>query len=100
MRVLSVLFPALLAAAEADPWALRPLNRFPESSSIDGFLKMKAPPADRRSLIRRAAFDLTGLPPAPDEVDAFVNDKAPRAWERLVDRLLASPRYGERWGRH
>jgi len=56
--------------------------------------------ADRRVLIRRLAFDLTGLPPTPEEVDAFVADADPAAYEKLVDRLLASPRYGERWARH
>ncbi len=55
--------------------------------------------ADRYALIRRATLDLTGLVPSPDEVDAFVNDPAPDAYERLIDRLLASPHYGERWGR-
>ncbi|HEY7157497.1 MAG TPA: PSD1 and planctomycete cytochrome C domain-containing protein [Gemmataceae bacterium] len=59
-----------------------------------------APEADRRTLIRRATFDLHGLPPTPEEVDAFVQDAAPDAFERLIERLLASPRYGERWGRH
>ena len=59
-----------------------------------------SPPADRRTLIRRATFDLTGLPPTPEEVDAFEADTAPDAYDRLVDRLLASPRYGERWGRY
>lgn len=59
-----------------------------------------ARPADRRSLIRRATFDLIGLPPTPDEVDAFVNDLSPQAFAKVVDRLLASPHYGERWGRH
>jgi hypothetical protein len=59
-----------------------------------------APPADRRTLIRRATFDLTGLPPTPAEVDAFLADEAPGAFARVVDRLLASPQYGERWGRH
>ena len=58
------------------------------------------PPADRRTLIRRVYFDLIGLPPSPDEVEAFVADPAPDAYEKLVDRLLASPHYGERWGRH
>src|SRR5262249_41525789 len=58
-----------------------------------------SPPADRRTLIRRATFDLTGLPPTPAEVEAFVNDPAADAYEKLIDRLLASPRYGERWGR-
>src|SRR5579884_1414937 len=56
--------------------------------------------ADRATLLRRVTFDLTGLPPTPEEVDAFVNDKAPDAYEKVVDRLLASPRFGERWGRH
>jgi hypothetical protein len=56
--------------------------------------------ADRLALIRRVTFDLTGLPPAPEEIDAFLADVAPGAWERLVDRLLASPRYGEQWARH
>ncbi len=59
-----------------------------------------APVADRVTLARRLYFDLIGLPPTPDEVDAFVADASPDAYERLVDRLLASPRYGERWGRH
>jgi len=59
-----------------------------------------APPADRRTLIRRATFDLTGLPPAPEEIDAFLADPSPRAFETLVERLLASRHYGERWGRH
>src|SRR5205823_513686 len=59
-----------------------------------------APEADRRTLIRRAAFDLTGLPPTPEEADAFVADPSPDAYERLIDRLIASPHYGERWGRH
>lgn len=58
-----------------------------------------APPADRRTLIRRVTFDLTGLPPAPEAVEAFVTDRSPNAWEKVVDRLLASPQYGERWGR-
>jgi hypothetical protein len=58
------------------------------------------PPADKLDLIRRATFDLTGLPPTPDEVHAFLADDSPDAWEKVVDRLLASPHYGERWGRH
>jgi hypothetical protein len=59
-----------------------------------------APPADRPTLIRRVTFDLTGLPPTPKEIDAFVNDRSPKAWEKVVDRLLASEHYGERWGQH
>src|SRR5262249_30660909 len=59
-----------------------------------------SPPADRRTLIRRLGFDLTGLPPSPAEVEQFIQDGSDDAYERLVDRLLASPRYGERWARH
>jgi hypothetical protein len=60
----------------------------------------QAPAADRRTLIRRAYFDLHGLPPSPREVEDFVTDSSPDAYEKLIDRLLASPRYGERWGRY
>ena len=59
-----------------------------------------SPAADRATLIRRVSFDLTGLPPTPAEIAAFVADRSPNAWEKLVDRLLASPHYGERWGQH
>ena len=59
-----------------------------------------SPEADRRTLIRRLTFDLIGLPPTPEDVDDFLADQAPDAYEQLVDRLLASPAYGERWGRH
>ena len=59
-----------------------------------------AAPADRRTLLRRATFDLTGLPPRPDEIDGFLADRSPDAFAKVVDRLLASPAYGERWGRH
>ncbi len=59
-----------------------------------------APPADRATLIRRLSFDLAGLPPSPDEVETFVSDPSPQAYEALVERLLASPHYGERWARH
>src|SRR5262249_55594801 len=58
-----------------------------------------SPPSGRISLIRRATFDLTGLPPTPEEVKAFLKDKSPRAFERVVDWLLASPHYGEKWAR-
>jgi hypothetical protein len=75
---------------------------------IDAFIHAKldaaelapAPPATREQLIRRATFGLTGLPPTPGEIDAFLKDDSPDAWAKVVDRLLASPRYGERWGRH
>src|SRR5207249_1213990 len=59
-----------------------------------------SPPADKRTLIRRATFDLTGLPPKPEQVDAFLADQSPDAFARVVDRLLGAPQYGERWGRH
>ena len=67
---------------------------------LEGAGLSPAPPADKHTLIRRTTFDLTGLPPTPDELDAFLSDDSPLAYEHLVDRLLASPRYGERWGRH
>ena len=77
-------------------------------SNLDRFVLAKleaaglrqAPPAERRTLIRRATYDLTGLPPTPEEVDAFLKDASPSAFARVVDRLLASPQYGEHWGRH
>jgi hypothetical protein len=77
-------------------------------SAIDHFILAKlednrlapAPPADKRTLIRRATFDLTGLPPTPQEVRAFLDDDSPDAFGKVVDRLLASRAYGERWGRH
>jgi hypothetical protein len=59
-----------------------------------------SPSADQRTLIRRLTYDLHGVPPTPEEIDAFLRDTAPDAYEKLIDRLLASPRYGERWGRH
>lgn len=94
-----------------DWWAFKPLKgggRRAEGGEIDAFIREKlveqglkpAAPADARTLIRRLAFDLTGLPPTPEEVAAFVNDQSADAYEKLVDRLLASPRYGERWARH
>ncbi|HQU41247.1 MAG TPA: DUF1549 domain-containing protein [Pirellulales bacterium] len=75
---------------------------------IDAFLLARleregltfSPEADRPTLIRRVYFDLIGLPPTPEEVEAFVADASPDAWERVIERLLASPHYGERWGRH
>jgi cytochrome c553 len=90
-------------------WSFRPLAHSPAPPpSIDRFLKAKLdasglvpnPPADRRTLIRRASFDLVGLPPSPEAVEAFVNDPSPDGFEKVVDRLLASPAYGERWARH
>jgi cytochrome c553 len=80
-------------------WPLGPTDRFLLAALEEKGLT-PAPSADRRTLIRRVSFDLIGLPPTPEEVEAFVHDLAPNAFERVVDRLLASPRFGERWGRH
>ncbi len=80
-------------------WAQNALDAFVLAKLEEKGLQ-PAPPADRRTLIRRATFDLTGLPPTPEEVDAFLADKQPNAFGRVVDRLLNSPAYGERWGRH
>lgn len=79
-------------------WARNPVDRFIFARLREKGLK-PAPLADKRTLIRRATYDLTGLPPTPEEVEAFLRDRSPRAFEKVVDRLLASPRYGERWGR-
>jgi hypothetical protein len=98
-------------------WAFRPLARPPVPAvhnptwvrtPIDAFILSRldaeglhsSPEADSRTLIRRLTFDLHGLPPTPREIDQFLGDNNPDAYEKLVDRLLASPRYGERWGRH
>ena len=109
---------AQAAPVKADPlkthWAFQPVAKpavpaGPDGmGAIDRFLRAKlvekkldfAPEADRRTLLRRAAVDLTGLPPTADELDAFAADPDPQAYEKAVDKLLASPHYGERWGRH
>ena len=80
-------------------WVQTPVDNFILSKLEQKKIKPSAP-ADRRTLIRRVTYDLLGLPPTPEEVEAFINDKRPDAYAHLVDRLLASPRYGERWGRH
>jgi mono/diheme cytochrome c family protein len=91
---------ALVPTAVVDlSWARTPVDAFILAALKEHGLT-PAPEADRTTLIRRASFDLLGLPPTPEAVDAFVNDPAPDANERLIDGLLASPRYGERWGRH
>lgn len=105
------------AKPSLDWWSLQPVVRpaVPKvkqanrvTNPIDAFILARletagltpSPEADRRTLIRRLTFDLHGLPPTPEDIEAFVKDEAPNAYEKLVDRLLASPRYGERWGRH
>ncbi len=99
---------------ESDWWSLKPLvvPKMPEIAGVqhpvDRFIRARlaerkitpSPEADRRTLIRRVMFDLHGLPPSHGEVEAFVKDADPKAYEKLVDRLLESPRYGERWARH
>jgi Protein of unknown function (DUF1553)/Protein of unknown function (DUF1549)/Planctomycete cytochrome C len=80
-------------------WARQPLDAF-VLAKLDAAKISPAPDADRATLIRRLSFDLIGLPPTPAEVGAFVNDADPKALEKLVDRLLAMPEFGERWGRH
>jgi len=105
------------SAANTNHWAYRPLQAsdlpalkgsFGPRNPVDLFILARlekeglqpSPEADRRTLLRRLSFDLTGLPPTPEESAAFLSDPRPDAYERLVDRLLASPRYGERWARH
>ena len=80
-------------------WVKNPIDNF-VSAKLAQQKMTPAPIADRATLIRRAYFDLVGLPPMPWEVQAYVDDKAPNAWEKVIDRLLASPHYGERWGRY
>jgi mono/diheme cytochrome c family protein len=80
-------------------WSANPIDRFIHARLTAAKLQ-PSPPADRRTLIRRVTYDLTGLPPAPAEIEAFVNDPSSDSYEKLVDRLLASPRYGEQYGRH
>jgi len=104
---------ARVALDPADAWAYLPVARpvppgrgsaSPVDAFIDAALTARqvapAPPAERATLIRRASFDLTGLPPAPEQVEAFVRDAAPDAFARLLETLLASPRYGERMAQH
>ncbi|HLK62429.1 MAG TPA: DUF1549 and DUF1553 domain-containing protein [Bryobacteraceae bacterium] len=80
-------------------WAVNPIDQFILASLEKNGLS-PAPPASKTVLLRRATFDLTGLPPTEKELQDFLADQSPRAFEKVVDRLLASPRYGERWGRH
>ncbi|HEX7446937.1 MAG TPA: DUF1549 domain-containing protein, partial [Pirellulales bacterium] len=103
--------------SELEHWAFQPVRRTEPpavkdaawvQNPIDAFILAElenasirpAPPADRRTLVRRAYFDLIGLPPTPEEQERFLSDTSPRAFARLIDELLARPEYGERWGRH
>ena len=122
IAIIAVLPAAVAGGASSPPraathWAFRPPVRPPVPvvkavdrvrTDVDRFILAALerrgvalnPQADRATLIRRVAFDLTGLPPTLDEIDAFRRDSSPRAAERMIDRYLASPHYGERWGRH
>ncbi len=84
---------------EAEEWVQRDLDRFVLSALESRGLE-PAPPADKRTLLRRVTFDLIGLAPTEEEIGSFLADDSPQAFAKVVDRLLASPRYGERWGRH
>lgn len=103
--------------SKSAPWSFAPVRDPPVPAvvdrsailtSVDSFVRAAqasagvrpAPPADRLTLIRRATFDLTGLPPTPEEIDAYLADSSPDAFAAVLERLLASPAYGERWGRH
>ena len=102
----------LAGESKSNHWALQPLTKptVPNSNGtpIDAFLLKalqnkqlhRSPPAERRTLIRRLYFDLIGMPPTPEAIDAFVADESPNAYQSLVDRLLESKHYGERWARH
>jgi len=100
-------FPKTTTSTEPSWWSFKPIQRPPGKRSIDDFLNAKLaekrlkplPQADKLTLIRRATFDLHGLPPTPEAIDAFLNDQSKDAYPKLIDALLKSPRYGERWGR-
>ena len=104
---------AVVSAEDRKWWSFQPLAgvtppQSAEPNAVDRFLGARLaakgiamnPAAERRVLIRRAYFDLIGLPPTPEQIDVFVKDAAPDAWEKVIDALLASRHYGERWGRH
>ena len=101
--------PMQITNTDREYWAYAPLRKtFPAGAGVDTFVHAKqkeknltvAPEASRRTLVRRLYFDLTGLPPGPAAISAFLADKSPDAWEKLIDQLLASPHFGERWARH
>ena len=91
--------PAPPSAGPHEAWVENPIDAFIAAQLVAHKLA-PSPPADKRTLLRRVTFDLIGLPPTPEETAAFLADEAPGAYERVVDRLLASPHYGERWARH
>ena len=87
-----------LPEVEQADWPARKIDYF-VLAKLEGEVLAPTQPADRRTLVRRVTFDLIGLPPTPEDVDGFLNDDQPDAYERLIERLLASPRFGERWSR-
>ena len=106
-----------ITAADRAHWAFQPVAKLPSPAvkdrawvrtPVDAFILTQleaqgltpTAPAGRETLIRRVSFDLVGLPPTPEEIDAFVRDESPGSYDALIERLLASPHYGERWGRH
>ncbi len=110
-------WPESVAATDAPHWSFQPVKRptvpvnreaTPSANQLDAFVRVKLaaagikpnPPADKRTLLRRLKFDLLGLPPTPEEVEAFEKDTAADAYEKRVDGFLASPQFGERWARH
>ena len=94
---------ALVLLAAASWWSLEPLHA-PKDATIDVLIARSGldsvRPASKRELIRRVSFDLTGLPPSPVDVDSFINDSSAKAFENVVERLLTSPHFGERWARY
>jgi uncharacterized protein DUF1553/uncharacterized protein DUF1549 len=116
-RALPAEAPHVFTPAQKSYWAFQPVkkpalpavkNKAWVKTPIDAFILAKLeeknlqpnPRAGKLTLLRRATIDMTGLPPTQDEIQAFLSDQSPNAWEKVVDRLLASPAYGERWGRH
>ncbi|HWD17761.1 MAG TPA: DUF1549 domain-containing protein, partial [Verrucomicrobiae bacterium] len=91
--------PTRAPAVNNTNWIANPIDAFVLAKLEENGMK-PSPPADKRALVRRATYDLTGLPPTPEEVEAFVKDTSTNAFAKVVDRLLASPQYGEHWGRY
>jgi hypothetical protein len=91
--------PPALEASPRKSWVQNPIDAF-ILAQLEANNLQPAPKADKRTLCRRAYFDLTGLPPTEQQLEEFLSDESPDAWEKLIDKLLASPHYGERWGRH
>src|SRR5262249_42573389 len=90
--------PPLPAVRDAS-WPRTPVDHF-VLAGLEKAGLTPSPPADRRTLLRRVTFDVIGLPPTPAQIDAFLTDTSPDAFAKVVDRLLATPQYGERWGRY